>query len=89
MESSKISLTGMEAVSLAIDMGGESLSREQAARTEPQDIAETLYILKLGLRTNLRWLDRESPNVDAAIRTSTRLCECVEQLEVLMRRRSM
>ncbi|QYA17436.1 hypothetical protein [Rhizobium sp. AB2/73] len=89
MESSKISLTGTEAVSLAIDMGGESLSGEQAARTEPQDIAETLYILKLGLRTNLRWLDRESPNVDAAVRTSTRLCECVEQLEVLMRRRSM
>jgi hypothetical protein len=49
------------------------------------DIAETMYILKLGLRTNLRWLERDDPNVDAAVRTSTRMCEYLEKLETLIR----
>lgn len=88
MESHKTSATRTEVVCLAEDADAKLPSREQASLAEPQDIADTLYILKLGLRTNLRWLDRESPNVDAAVRTSTRLCECVEQLEVLMRRQS-
>ncbi len=55
---------------------------DKAARST--ELAELLYLLKLGVKTNLRWLGREIPDIDAAQKTSARLCEYVERLEALI-----
>lgn len=57
-------------------------SSEQRAVAE---IAEILYALKLGLRANLRWLEKS--DVGSAIETSGKMCDYVESLETLLRER--
>lgn len=53
-----------------------------AERTSRQDsLQATVTLVKLGLRTNLQWLERDEPNVDAAIGTIHRLLEQVSKLE--------
>jgi hypothetical protein len=48
-------------------------------------IMEALTAIKVDLHTNLRWLSKETPDVQAALRTSERLVEHVERLEQLLR----
>ncbi|MFK3691079.1 hypothetical protein ACI2J4_12515 [Agrobacterium tumefaciens] len=48
------------------------------------ELAELLYLLKLGVKTNLRWIGRERPDIDAARKTSARLCVYVDRLESLI-----
>lgn len=46
-----------------------------------RQLQSSLTLIKLGLRTNLRWLDREQPDVNAAMRTINRLIEEICRLE--------
>ncbi len=48
------------------------------------ELVELVYLLKLGVKTNLRWLAREEPDIDAARKTSSRLCEYVDRLQSLI-----
>ncbi len=48
------------------------------------ELVELVYLLKLGVKTNLRWLAREEPDIDAAYKTSARLCEYVDRLQSLI-----
>jgi len=57
-------------------------STDKAARST--ELAELLYLLKLGVKTNLRWLGRETPDIDAARKTSARLSDYVDRLEALI-----
>ena len=61
-------------------------SREGTLATPDQatELVELLYLLKLGVKTNLRWIGREKPDIDAARLTSARLCQYVDRLETLI-----
>lgn len=48
------------------------------------ELAELLYLLKLGVKTNHRWIGREQPDIDAARKNSARLCAYVDRLETLI-----
>jgi hypothetical protein len=48
------------------------------------EFSELIYLLKLGVKTNLRWIGRERPDIDAARKTAARLCDYVDRLEVLI-----
>jgi len=48
---------------------------------DPIEIQSSLTLLKLGLKTNLRWLDRDTPDVSAAIDTVHRLLDEISRLE--------
>ncbi len=48
------------------------------------ELVELVYLLKLGVKTNLRWLAREEPDIDAARKTSARLCKYVDRLQSLI-----
>lgn len=48
------------------------------------ELAELLYRLKLGVKTNLSWIGREQPDIDAARKNSARLCAYVDRLETLI-----
>jgi hypothetical protein len=52
------------------------------------EVADTIYLLKLGISTNLRWLTRENPDVVAARRTAERMSNYISQLETLMKDRN-
>jgi len=52
--------------------------------SKPQQVVELLYLLKLGVKTNLRWIGRDKPDIDAARMTSARLCQYVDRLEMLL-----
>jgi hypothetical protein len=61
-------------------LGDESLATPNKAA----ELVELLYLLKLGVKTNLRWIGREKPDIDAARMTSARLCQYVDRLETLI-----
>lgn len=64
----------------------QSISDNLSANTSPRstELVELLYLLKLGVKTNLRWIGRTRPDIDAARKTSARLCEYVDRLEILI-----
>jgi len=76
------------------DQAGSSEDREPDAcisdfmliddQERSTELVELVYLLKLGVKTNLRWLAREEPEIDAARKTSARLCEYVDRLQSLI-----
>lgn len=57
-------------------------STDKAERST--ELVELLYLLKLGVKTNLRWLGRDTPDINAARKTSARLSDYVDRLEALI-----
>jgi hypothetical protein len=53
-----------------------------------EELADTIYLLKLGISTNLRWLTRENPDVMAARKTAERMSNYITQLEFLIKDRN-
>ena len=73
-----------EGRSARADYEASTFEDELSRRLHEIDLA--LWVTRLHVHSNLRWLDREDPDVEAAKRTAAKLVENLNHLENLIRR---